>query len=403
MEPKNYGLQLDPFIPDEDFLGGSTLSLETKYGSEVLVPDGDWSPYTPSTENQDTSTGDTFACVSFATTNAIEMLARRRFEQRPNLSDRFLAKLSGTIVGQGNSPKKVADTLRHSWTVNEPEWPDVDTVAEYYAEPKPELKTLAIARGAEFELGYQYITNTPAVIKEALKRSPVCIAVTAWLEKNGVYVRVPGTQENHLTTVIKVLPNGNYLCFDSFAPFYKEVHPDACKSVAMSYYLNRQIVVESAWQKFIKWVVRYLPQLTPQPVPASTVPATPPPAPEPKANKLEAFCLAIRQHEGWFPGSRSWRNNNPGNCRYSSQGYLKIYEPVTRDPQNFAMFKTYDTGWLYLQNLVKAKISANPKQTIARFFQVYAPAEDHNNPEAYALFVAHSIGLSPSDPMSKIV
>ena len=116
--------------------------------------------------------------------------------------------------------------------------------------------SLAVARGAEFEFGYQYIANTPEAIKEALMSSPVCIAVTAWVEQDGVYVRGP-FPENHWTTIIKVLDNGNYQVFDSFAPFWKEVSPDACKSVAMSYYLNRQIVSEPSWKTFLKEILAW--------------------------------------------------------------------------------------------------------------------------------------------------
>jgi hypothetical protein len=252
-------LIIEPITP-EDFLGGTVNSLEFKYGAEELVPDGEWTPYLPSTENQDTSNGDTYACVSFATSNVVEMIAKRRFKDSKNLSDRFLAKMSGTIVGQGNSPKKVADTLRHKWTVNETEWPDTDTVSEYYDPIPPDRQMLAIARGAEFEFGYQVLSSSIAVIKNALKRSPVAIAVTAWMEENGVYVRAPWG-ENHLTTVVRVLPNGNYKVFDSFPPYIKEVHPSAAQSVAMSYYLNRNVTVEPAWKRFIKDIIAYLKSL----------------------------------------------------------------------------------------------------------------------------------------------
>ena len=124
METKNYGLIIEPVQP-EDFVLGFSQSLALKYGAELLNPSGDWSRFTPSVESQGTRNGDTYACVSFGTTNAVEMLARARaFNDGLNLSDRFLAKVSGTIVGQGNSPKTVADALRHGWSVNEPEWPD---------------------------------------------------------------------------------------------------------------------------------------------------------------------------------------------------------------------------------------------------------------------------------------
>jgi hypothetical protein len=394
---KNYGLLLEPIQP-EDFVLGSSQSLEAKYGTKDINPSGDWSEHIPSTESQDTSNGDTFACTNFGTSNAAEMLHRFLYGSNLNLSDRFAAKVSGTRPGVGNSPTRAADSLRHDWSVLEPEWPDVDTVEEYYAEIPSNLKTVAVARGAEFEFGYQYITNSPATIRAALKSSPVCIAVTAWVEKDGAYVRGP-FPENHWTTIIKVLDNGNYKVFDSFFPFIKEVSPEACKSIAMSYYLNKQIVSESWFKKFIKQVLALFKEAPEQPPapPISPVeapivpPALPTPAP-PKQSKLEAFCLAIRTHEGWSPGSRSMRNNNPGNCRYSSVGYLDIYKPVTKDAQGFAVFKDYATGWLYLQNLIREKIKAHPQWTLLQFFNNYAPAEDHNDPNAYAAAVGKRLG-----------
>jgi hypothetical protein len=317
--------------------------------------------------------------------------------------------MSGTIVGQGNSPKTVADALRHGWSVNEPEWPDEETVEAFYTEIPNNLKTLAVARGAEYEFGYQYISNNTATIREALRSSPVCIAVTAWVEKDGVYVRGPFA-ENHWTTVMKVLENGNFLCFDSFFPFVKEVSPDACKSVAMSYYLNRQVVSNSWFAKFIKQVLAIFKQPADTPVkphetaqdePKPTEPtvSTPPPA----TSRLDAFCAAIKAHEGWFPGSRSFRNNNPGNCRYSSVGYLDIYKPVLKDAQGFAVFKDYATGWLYLQNLIREKIKAHPQWTLLQFFNNYAPAGDNNDPTAYANAVAKAVGLTSADLISKIL
>jgi hypothetical protein len=419
---KNYGLIIEPIQP-EDFFLGSSQSLAVKYGAEILVPDGDWNNFTPATEHQDTSDGDTWACVSFGTSNAVEMLARVRFQENKNLSDRFLAKTSGTKVGQGNSPAKVADTLRHGWSVDEKEWPFVNTTEEYYADIPANLPTLAIARGAEFEFGYQYIPNNAASIKLALKSSPVCIAVTAWqADAAGVYQRIQGLTENHWTTIVKVLDNGNYQVFDSFYPFDKEVNPEACKSIAMSYYLNRQIVSESLFKKFINAILALFTESKPEsvteapkqppapsisPVEAPIVPPAPP-APSPTVppaheSKLETFCLAIRTHEGWFPGSRSQKNNNPGNCRYSNVGYLDIYKPVLRDPQNFAVFKDYATGWLYLQNLIREKIKAHPDWTLFEFFAGrlqqngtrvggYAPAEDNNDPTAYAAAVGKQVG-----------
>ena len=118
---------------------------------------------------------------------------------------------------------------------------------------------------------------------------------------------------------------------------------------------------------------------------------TPPPQPTPiptQSTFLSTFCTAIKEYEGWSPNTRSYRNNNPGNCRYSTQGYLAVYQPVQKDSEGFAVFKDYSTGWLYLQNLVRGKITKNPSWDFNDFFASYAPTTDNNNPTAYAKFVA---------------
>jgi len=128
------------------------------------------------------------------------------------------------------------------------------------------------------------------------------------------------------------------------------------------------------------------------------------PTPVPANNLLNTFCLAIKKHEGWIlnPPSRSVRNNNPGNCRYSSVGYLPIYEPVKKDAQNFAIFKDYATGFLYLKNLVKSKVKAHPTWTFYQFFENYAPSFE-NDSRRYAEIVAKECTLSPNTQVSVLL
>lgn len=130
------------------------------------------------------------------------------------------------------------------------------------------------------------------------------------------------------------------------------------------------------------------------------------PTPQPQADtklNLQKFCLAIKAHEGWFPGSRSQRNNNPGNCRYSSVGYAAIYGEVKRDAQNFAIFKDYATGYLYLQNLVKDKVKKHPTWNFYDFFNVYAPDSDGNDSKAYAKVVAAKLSVPPTTILSTLL
>ncbi len=57
-------------------------------------------------------------------------------------------------------------------------------------------------------------------------------------------------------------------------------------------------------------------------------------------DKINTFCSAIKEHEGYYTGSRSFRNKNPGNLRYIQQ-----MGTIGRDANGFAIFQTYQKGW----------------------------------------------------------
>ncbi len=128
-------------------------------------------------------------------------------------------------------------------------------------------------------------------------------------------------------------------------------------------------------------------------------------------NKLNVFAEAIKDHEGWYAGSRSYRQNNPGNLRYSP------YQIGTSG--GYSVFKDYDMGWQALIHQLtivckgtskaysgRAKelgLTDSSELTIAQFFAIYAPSVDNNNPDAYALSVAQNIGVSITTKMKEIV
>lgn len=131
-------------------------------------------------------------------------------------------------------------------------------------------------------------------------------------------------------------------------------------------------------------------------------PHTPPVPIEPPVDRLKQFCEALRDYEG-KPGDRNYKNNNPGNCRYSSVGYASIYGVVKKDKNNFAIFKDYATGFLYLENLIRSKVQKNPKLTIRTLMAEYAPTSDNNNPVAYAQNLAHRMGVDIDYPIKNFL
>lgn len=109
------------------------------------------------------------------------------------------------------------------------------------------------------------------------------------------------------------------------------------------------------------------------------------------------FARAIQTFEGFFPGTRSYRNNNPGNLKYVGQ-------PGTtgQDDKGFAVFGTYEQGWAALIALIQLRISQHPTWTILDFFMSYAPPSDNNPTQQYAQTVANVIGASTDTQIGQL-
>lgn len=113
-------------------------------------------------------------------------------------------------------------------------------------------------------------------------------------------------------------------------------------------------------------------------------------------NKIEAWAQAVQKHEGYYPGSRSYRNHNPGNFRCS--GLVMGELGAIRCDDNFAVFPDFETGWAalvqFLTYAADGSLRAyNPEMTLYEFYAVYAPGGDGNYPKGYAESVANDLGL----------
>lgn len=113
-------------------------------------------------------------------------------------------------------------------------------------------------------------------------------------------------------------------------------------------------------------------------------------------NRIEEWAKAIQKHEGYFPGSASYRNNNPGNFRCSS---LVMGEfGATKCVNNLAVFPTFEKGFAALkQFLIYACTdqlkSYKKEMTLLEFYSVYAPSADGNSPFNYSTAVAKELGV----------
>lgn len=113
---------------------------------------------------------------------------------------------------------------------------------------------------------------------------------------------------------------------------------------------------------------------------------------------------AFQVKEGWYPGSRSYRNKNPGNIR-NLDGTFKVFS-IYDDPDSYnPNVEGLDALEDYLLRVASGKHKAYLKwgagMTIYQMCQTYAPKSDGNDPMGDALKIVKSCGFrSINDPCS---
>jgi hypothetical protein len=106
----------------------------------------------------------------------------------------------------------------------------------------------------------------------------------------------------------------------------------------------------------------------------------------------KALLEAQATFEGYYPDTRSFRNNNPGNLRYNER-YNQF--GATREREgNFAIFPTLEKGleakFDYIKRININSHKAYPKgskTTLLEYINIYAPGSDNNNPIKYTTFI----------------
>lgn len=252
---KNYGFIPEPIVANKDWVFGSSLSA----GGEVLRPDGQWTELLPQGEKQFNYGFEPSACVSFGTLNAVEILIRHHYADIENFSDRFLAKMSGTTP-QGNGPQTVGETLRKQGVPYEIQWPitpDLTTWDKFYSDIPKSVQILAQQFPAEYSFTHEFVNTSPAQLKEALKYSPLGIAVSAWQKNGDVYVST--FPNNHWCVLVGYKDGEHWIVYDSYdenGDFVKHLAWDFDFSMAKRYAVNVQVQKKSqGWINFLVQLV----------------------------------------------------------------------------------------------------------------------------------------------------
>lgn len=89
-----------------------------------------------------------------------------------------------------------------------------------------------------------------------------------------------------------------------------------------------------------------------------------------------------------YGGTRSWRNNNPGNLRYGS--FSSTNGAIGSDYGSFSIFPDYQTGYAAMKTLINTTYY---NHTIESMMYIYAPPEE-NDTVGYINYLVNTTGMS---------
>jgi hypothetical protein len=114
---------------------------------------------------------------------------------------------------------------------------------------------------------------------------------------------------------------------------------------------------------------------------------------------IQTMALAIQEFEGWYEGSVSQRNNNPGNIKDRH-----FPGTIGTDTEGHAIFSSYVYGWnalvKKLQNAFEGKSTVYLlTMSLYEFFGKWAAG----NSVAYAEYVAAALGVTPETTLAELL
>jgi len=423
------------------------------------ISNGDWRTYYPSKEKQFNMSFDTLSCTTFSALNTIEMqvnwmIKNGKMPQKNlegltalgfidenglfNCSDRFTAIMSGTTK-LGNWFQAVWDSIRKDGILAEVHFPFGGNSFEQYHDKTlitEDMKAKARQALQYLSFGYEFVAfdqdpifspEQQLACRQALKQAPLHIAIP-----------VPGT---HAQSLGFMDDQNNYI-FDTYPPFDVTVPREfpvhfALKGIVdvvnviprtLSFGMKGEDVRElqtnlkklgyftfgtitdyfGAYTKKAVIAFQKANGLNAEgfygPLSRAKMAEALKKNSEPVvSSKLDAWALAIQSFEGYFAGSRSFRNNNPGNIKFVGQSTA-----TGQDDKGFCVFPDYKTGFEALKSLLRYAASGkskyyNPAGDLFAWASVYAPASDNNAPKVYAEFVAKKIGVPVSTPIRELL
>jgi len=182
---------------------------------------GDWEPWLPKYECQ-ADNYETNGCSVWGTQNQIETFHKFLYDSEPNYSERFTYNLTPVNREKGADPQKVYECIRKYGLVDNKDFPTPKDEEEFH--DISEITGSLLAKGqywlSRHELKHEWLWDYQpkdrlAVMKDALKTSPLACTVTAWYrnEEGKYYDKM--IKNNHWVMVYRIDDEGIHV-FDSY-------------------------------------------------------------------------------------------------------------------------------------------------------------------------------------------
>lgn len=216
-EIKNTGVIYEPDNANDWVFGASNI-----VGDVEVMPNGDWLSLNTSedSEFQMNKNFDSYSCVTFGNLKAITALLKKVYNVDEDYSERFIAVLSNTVPGQGNSVRNVLEAIRKYGLVLEKDFPSITenmTEPEYFDRDNITEDILKKGREwlAKWEFNWETIYPSNDNIRKALKYSPVVTIGYAWAQSDGIYYDY-GKSANHCFVIEKIDDSGYKYVMDTY-------------------------------------------------------------------------------------------------------------------------------------------------------------------------------------------
>lgn len=252
--------------PEHYRLGATTQGVP-------LRPDGDWRDYVPSEELQNRRGIESAACYTEGQQHTIATVEEEKFgEIDNNYSARFNALLSGGTE-TGGDPLRAADSIRNDGLVPDTMMPfgeDIKSWSDFHSWKgvNPAIVKLAgqqyrgrkkLTNEIVFER-HESVQDKYAKAKNALMYSPLPVSVVGWYEKDGIYFKPPGTNDNHLVELLHIDSSNNPYIFDTYPPFLKKLDANYNFDFGMRWSVEMRTQAEqlSALQRILQGLLMWL-------------------------------------------------------------------------------------------------------------------------------------------------